>query len=125
MSPSSFPPIVHRSVRGQERGRAFVAPHDQFEEVLGRGVRQLAHAEMIDDEQWHRRQLREVVFAGTGERRLGQFFEQRVGLAVDDAIPLENRGAADRLAKWLLPVPGGPRKRTSSRCAMKRAVASS
>ena len=28
-------------------------------------------------------------------------------------------------AKWLLPVPGGPRKSASSRCAMKRPVASS
>ena len=37
----------------------FIAPHDHLQEVLGGGVRELAQAEVADDEQRDRRQLDE------------------------------------------------------------------
>ena len=48
-------------------------------------------------------QLGEVVLAGLGERRLGEFFEEGVRFAVEDAIALLDGGAADRLGKMTLP----------------------
>jgi hypothetical protein len=102
-----LPPIIDRSVRGEDRGRAFVAAHDQLEEILSGGVRELAHAEIVDDQERDHGDFREVVLARAGERRLGEFFEQGVGFAIDDAIALENRGAADRLRQVTLPRPGG------------------
>jgi hypothetical protein len=98
-------PVVDGSIRCQERGRPLVAPHDQFEEIFGSRVRQLAHAEVIDDEQRNRREFSEVVLACTGERRVGEFFEQRVGLAIDDAIALLDGGAPDGLGEMALAGP--------------------
>jgi hypothetical protein len=45
-----FAPIIHRTVRRQQRRCAFIAAHDQLEEIFGRRVRELAHAEVIDDQ---------------------------------------------------------------------------
>ena len=44
----------------------------------------------------------EVVLARAGEGGVGEFFEQRVGLAVDDAVALLDRRAADRLGEMAL-----------------------
>jgi hypothetical protein len=51
-------PIIDRAIRCQQRRGPFVAAHDQLEEVFGGGVRRLAHPDVIDDQQWHRRQFR-------------------------------------------------------------------
>ena len=53
-------------------------------------------------------ELREVVLAGAVERRLGEFFEQRVGLAIDDAVALLDGRAADRLGEVALAGAGRP-----------------
>ena len=50
--------------------RGAAEPFDQLEQVLGRGVGQLAHPEVVDDEQGHARQLGQVVLASLSERRL-------------------------------------------------------
>ena len=55
VSPSSLPQsstgrLEVRIVRG-----ALVAAHDELEQVLGGGGGQLAHAEVVDDEQRHGR----------------------------------------------------------------------
>jgi len=65
-------------------------------------VRQLAHAEVVDDQQRHRRKLGEVVLAGAGKRGLGEFFEERVRFTIDDAVALENGSAAERLGQVAL-----------------------
>ena len=101
-----LPPVVDRTIRGEHRRGPFVAPHDQLEEVLGRGVGQLAHAEVVDDEQGHAGQLRQVVLAGLGQGRLGELLEEGVGFAVDDAVALLDRGAADGLSQVALPRAG-------------------
>ena len=104
-----LPPLVDRAVGGEHRRGPLVAAHDQLEQVLGGGVGQLAHAEVVDDEQVRAGQLGEVVLAGLGERRLGEFFEEGVRFAVEDAIALLDGGAADGLGKVTLPGTGGNR----------------
>ena len=68
---------------------------------------QLAHAEVVDDEQVRAGQLGEVFLAGLGERRLGEFFQEGVRFAVEDAIALLDGGAADGLGKVGLFAGGG------------------
>ena len=99
-------PVLDRPVRGEHRGGPLVAAHDQLEQVLGRGVGQLAHAEVVDDEQGHPGQLGQVVLAGLGKGRLGKLLEEGVGLAVDDAVALVDRGAADGLGEMTLACAG-------------------
>ncbi len=48
-----------------------------LEQVLGGSVGQLAHADVVDDEQGHAGQLGQIVLAGVGERGLGELFEER------------------------------------------------
>ena len=95
-------PLVDRPVGGEHRRGPLVAAHNQLEQVLGGGLEQLAHAEVVDDEQVRAGQLGEVVLAGVGERRLGEFFEEGVRFAVEDAVALLDRGAPDRLGKMTL-----------------------
>ena len=104
-----LPPVVDRTIRGKHRGGPFVAAHAQLEQVLGGGMRQLAHAEVIDDEQRHAGQLGQIGLAGVGERCLGEFFEEGVRFAVDDAVALLDRGAADGLGNVALARTGGNR----------------
>ena len=46
-----LPPVVDWSIRGEHRGGPLVTAHDQLEQVLGRGVGQLAHAEATATQQ--------------------------------------------------------------------------
>ena len=39
-----FAPVIDGPVGGQDRGRALVTPHDEFEQVFGARVRELPHA---------------------------------------------------------------------------------
>lgn len=88
-------------------------------------ARQLPHAQVVDDQQRDGRGLHYVVLARTGEGVLCEFFEQRVGLAVDDAIALLDRRTPDRLDEMTLGRYRAGRMSTSLRYPMKRAVASS
>ena len=65
-------PVVDGTVRREQRGGAFVAAHDELEQIFGGGVRQLPHAEIVDDQQRDGRQVGEVVFAGAVERGVGE-----------------------------------------------------
>ena len=56
-------PVVDGSVRRQQRRGAFVTPHDHFEQVFGGSVRELPHAEVVDDEQRVGREVGEVGLA--------------------------------------------------------------
>src|SRR5947207_6281017 len=57
---------------------------------------------IIGDQERHGRGFREMVFARAGDRRIGEFFETRVRLALDHAITLLNRRPADRLREMTL-----------------------
>jgi hypothetical protein len=41
-------PVLDRAVRSQQHTGPLVAAHDDLQEILGRGLRQLAHAELVD-----------------------------------------------------------------------------
>src|SRR5204862_1412818 len=58
----------------------------------------------------HRREFGEIVLSRAGERGVGEFFEERVSLAVDDAIALLDRGASDGLGEMTLARTGWPQK---------------
>src|SRR5205814_7326368 len=77
-------------------------PHDQLQEIFGGRVGQLPHAEVVDDQQRRRRELREIVLARAGERRFGEFLEHRMRLAVHDAVALQDRGAPNGLRQMAL-----------------------
>ena len=100
--PEELAPIIHRPIRRQQRRRPFVTAHDQLEEIFGGRVRELTHAEVIDDQQRHGRQFREIVLPRARQRRFREFLEQRVGLTVDDALALQNGGTANRLCQVAL-----------------------
>ena len=46
-----FAPVVNRAIGSQQCTAAFVAAHDDFQQILGGGMWQLAHAEVIQDQQ--------------------------------------------------------------------------
>ncbi len=95
-------PVIDGPVRCQERRGPFIAPHDHLEEVFGGGVRELAHAEVVDDEQGDRRQLDEEGLAGAVERGVCQLLEQRVRFAIEHAVALMNGGPPDGLGEMTL-----------------------
>ena len=78
-------PVLHGAIRREQRGGFFIAAHHDFQEVLGRGVGQSPHPEVINEEQRDGGDLRDVLLAGAGELRIGEFLEEDVGLAVQDA----------------------------------------
>ena len=73
-------------------------------------MRQFPHAEVVDDEQRHGREIGEIRLARAIERGVGEFLEQRVRFAIDDAIALLDHRAADGLGQMTLPRPWWPEK---------------
>jgi len=73
-------------------------------------VWQLSHPEVIDDQQRHGGEIREINLAGAIERGVREFLEQRVRLAIDDPVPLLDDGAADGLGQVALSRPRWPEK---------------
>ncbi len=92
VSPRSLPPILVWSAR------ALVAAHHELEWVLGGGGGELAHAEVVDDEQRHGRELGEELFAGAADGGAGDVLQEPVSLPVEDPLVLGlDDGAADGL----------------------------
>ncbi len=73
-------------------------------------MRQLPHAQVIDDQKRHGREIGEIRLAGAVERGVGELLEQRVGFAIDDAITLLDDRAADSLGQMTFPCPWWPEK---------------
>lgn len=68
--------------------------------------RQLTHPEVVDDEERHRGEVCEVLLAAAVDRRVGDLLDEGVGLAVENAVALEDRRAADGLGEVALASPG-------------------
>ena len=68
-------PVFDWPIRGEERAGAFVAAHDDFQQFLGIGHRQFAHAEVVDDQQRHGGEQFCVLLAFAVQRGVGQLFE--------------------------------------------------
>src|SRR5271157_3192448 len=75
-----------------------------------RGEGQLAHSQIVDDEQGHGHQELHVLFVGAVERGLGQLIEQAVRLAVEHAVTLLDSGVSDSLSQVALASTGGTEK---------------
>ena len=69
-------PVLDRAIRRDQRGGAFVAAHDDLEEILGRGVRQALQPEIVDDQERDGGDVAQVVFAGAGELRVRELSAQ-------------------------------------------------
>jgi hypothetical protein len=94
------------SVGGQHGAGAFLAAHDDLQQFFGGGKRQLAHAQIVDDEQGDGHQEVHLLFAGAIECGFGEIIEQSVGFAVEHAIALLDRGLADGLRQVTFPTAG-------------------
>src|SRR5271156_586357 len=92
-----FPPVVYGSVGRQQCARTFVAAHDDLQQFLGRGKRQLAHSQVVDDEKRYGGQLVHQLLAFAIERGVGQFFQKPVSFAIQHAVALQDDGVSDGL----------------------------
>ena len=73
-----FAPVLDWTIGSEQGAEPFVAPHDDFQQILGGGVWQLAHAEVVDNEQRHSGHRFHILFARAAGNRVGQFIEQDV-----------------------------------------------
>ena len=94
-----FSPILDRTIRRHHSAGPFIAAHDDLQDVLGRGGGELAHTEIIDDEQRHGGQQFHVLFARAVDGRFSDFIEQGVSLPVEYAVPLLDGGQTDGLGQ--------------------------
>jgi hypothetical protein len=70
-----------------------------FTPVVAASLHITACVALIDDQQRRGAELGQVVLAYAGERRVGEFFEERMCLAIDDTIALLDGRAPDRLGE--------------------------
>jgi hypothetical protein len=73
-------------------------------------VRDLSHAEIVDDERGDRREFREARLARPADCRLGDLFVQGVRFPIEDAIALLDRCAAEGLREVALAGPRHPKE---------------
>src|SRR2546427_7183810 len=95
-------PVLDRPVRAEQGADPLVAALDELEEVLGRGGRELPHAQVIDDEKGDSRELGHALAAGAGEGGVGGFLEEGVGFAGQHAMALLDERAAEGLGEMTL-----------------------
>src|SRR5262249_15435235 len=56
-------PVLDGTIRGDQGGRLFVSSHHELEQILGRGLWELAHPEVVDDQERDGGDHREVLLA--------------------------------------------------------------
>ena len=97
-----FAPVLHGPVRSEQGRGLLVAAHHDLEEILGGGVRELAHPEIVDDEQGDGGDGGDEVLPGAGELRLREILDEDVGLAIEDTVALLDHGEAQGLRQVAL-----------------------
>jgi hypothetical protein len=95
-------PIVDGTVGSHKSARPLVAAHDDFEEILGGSGGELAHAEIVDDQQRHALELGDTLLAGSIDGGIGELFDQDVSFAVKDTVALADGGQAEGLSEVAL-----------------------
>ena len=98
-----FAPVVYGPVGGQQGTRTFVAAHDDLQQFLGGGQRQLAHSQVVDDQKRHSGQQVHKLLALAIERGIGQLFQQGVGFAIQHPVALLDNGLSDGLRTVTFP----------------------
>ena len=94
-----FSPVFDGTVRSEQRAGPLVAAHDDLQQIFGRGQRQFPHAEVIDDQQRHRRHRFHKLPARAVGDRFSQIIQQHVSLTVQHAVALLNGGLSDGLGQ--------------------------
>ena len=70
-----FAPVFDWTILCQQRTRALIATHDDLQQILGRGERQLAHSKIVDDQQRHGGERLHKLSARAVHDGLGQLVE--------------------------------------------------
>ena len=81
-------PVFHRPIRSQQRAESFVAAHHDFQQILGGSMRQLAHAEVVEDEQRNGGYQLHVLFTRAICDGIGQLIQQDMDFAIQNFIAL-------------------------------------
>jgi len=102
-------PVFYGPVRCQQRTCSFIASHDDLQQFLGGGQRQLAHSQVVDDQQRHGGQLLHQFLALSIERSIRQVLQQCVGFAIQHTVALLDDGVSDGLGAVALAAPGRTR----------------
>jgi hypothetical protein len=92
-----FSPVFDGLIGSQQCARAFVAPHDHFQQILGGTERQFARSEIVEDEQRHAGQRLEVLLARAVHDGPGEFLQQHANFTVQHAVALQNGGMTNGL----------------------------
>lgn len=100
-----FSPVVYWSVGSDQRTRPLITAHDDLQQFFGGGQRQLAHPQVIDDQQRNRGQQFHELLAFAIERGVGQLFQQCVGFAIKHSVVLLDDGVSDGLGTVTFPAP--------------------
>ena len=95
-------PVLRGAIRSNQGRGFFIAAHHDLQEILGRGVGQPPHPQVVNEEQGDGGELRDVLLARAGELRIGELLEEDVGFPVQDAMTLLDHGEADRLGQVAL-----------------------
>src|SRR6266581_4106213 len=110
-SPSNFPQSSTWAIGSEQRARALVAPHDDLQQILSGRQRQLAHTEVIDDEQRYRGHRLHELLAFTLHDGFGEFLQQDMRLPIDHAIVLLDGGLTDGLSQVTFPCSSWPQEK--------------
>jgi hypothetical protein len=109
-SPSSFPHL-DRTIGSEQGTGTFISSHDDLRQLFSGREGQLTHSQIIDDQQRHRFQKLQALFACAVDRGFSQLIEQGVGLAVEHAVALLDGRLADGLGQVALASAGRPARR--------------
>ena len=90
-------PVLDWAVGCEQSAEAFVAAHDDFQQILGGGVREFAHTEVVDDKQRHSRHRFHILFARAAGDCVGHFIKQDVRFAIQHFVALLDSALADSL----------------------------
>jgi hypothetical protein len=94
-----FAPVVHGTIRGEQSAGALIAPHYDFQQVLGGGHGQLPHPQVVDNQKRYGNEPFHAFSAGCIDGSFSQVIEQFVGFAIEHAITLLDSGLSDGLGK--------------------------
>ena len=95
-------PILDGPVRGEKRADPFVPAHDQLKQVFAGRGRQLAHPQVVDDQQRRRGKRQHSFLPVAGDGGIGKLFEQDVSFAIKDLVALLDGRVSDGLGEVAL-----------------------
>ena len=110
VSPRQRTPVLDWTVRREDGAGPLIAAHDDLEQVLGGVRRELAHTEIVDDEQGHRGELVHVLLASLVEDGVHELFDEDVRLPIEHAVALPDRREPEALHEMALAGAGGPQQ---------------